>query len=39
MVEPREFEAPMDSLDRATTDRTAAERPWIDRYWQSPDGL
>ena len=39
MVEPREFEGPMDSLDRASPDRTTAERSWTDRYWQSADGL
>ena len=29
----------MDSLDRSSPDRKPAEKPWADRFWQSPDGL
>jgi pimeloyl-ACP methyl ester carboxylesterase len=39
VVETREYDAPMDNLDRASADRNSNAKPWADRYWQSDDGL
>lgn len=29
----------MDISDRSTPERRSADKPWVDRTWQSPDGL